>query len=254
MTPPNTPAKFRAYLAKRDGERNLGFFAVSDADDLLGVINVNEIVRGAFHSGYLGYYAFAPYHGQGLMTAALSKVIATAFRKHQQPGLPAVDWGRRCSAMQERAARGRTDRASIVVAADAETVYRAFEDAESLMTWLPPGGMTGRALQYEFREGGRYRIELTYAEGDSGKTTANSDISAGRFVTLEPGKRIVQTVELESTDDSLAGEMRMSWSFEPLESGTKVTITAENVPSGISKEDHDEGLRASLKNLTSYLQ
>lgn len=124
------------------------------------------------------------------------------------------------------------------------------------MKWLPPGDMTGRTLEYDFREGGRYRIELTYNESagpNPGKTTGNTDVSTGRFVSLEPGKRIVQTVEFESTGASAAGEMVMTWSFEPVQAGTRVTITAENVTPGISQSDHDEGLRSSLQNLARYL-
>ncbi len=124
------------------------------------------------------------------------------------------------------------------------------------MAWLPPSDMTGRALEYDFREGGRYRIELTYVESagpNSGKTTGSTDISTGRFVSLEPGKRIVQTVEFESTNASVAGEMVMTWSFEAVQSATRVRVTAENVPSGITQADHDEGLLSSLKNLARYL-
>jgi len=42
-------------------------------------VNVSEIVRGAFQSAYLGYYAFEPFAGTGLMRAGLAKVIAHAF-------------------------------------------------------------------------------------------------------------------------------------------------------------------------------
>ncbi len=124
------------------------------------------------------------------------------------------------------------------------------------MAWLPPGGMTGRALAYDFREGGRYRIELTYDDAagrGAGKTTQRSDVSTGRFLTLEPGTRIVQTVEFESDDSAFGGQMLMTWSFDAVPGGTRVTITAENVPPGITKADHDEGLRASLENLARYL-
>jgi uncharacterized protein YndB with AHSA1/START domain len=152
--------------------------------------------------------------------------------------------------------RGRTDRASLVVEAEPPSVYRAFSDAGSLMAWLPPGDMTGRALEYDFREGGRYRIELTYggsSGGNPGKTTGSTDVSAGRFLSVEPGKRIVQTVEFESAEAPAAGEMVMTWSFEAVQSGTRVTVTAENVPPSITRTDHDEGLRSSLENLARYL-
>ena len=158
--------------------------------------------------------------------------------------------------MSDRGAPARTDAASRIVAASPEAVYRAFSTAESLMAWLPPGGMSGRALEYDFREGGRYRIELTYdaaARPGAGKTTARSDVSTGRFLTLQPARRIVQTVEFESNDSAFAGQMRMTWSFAAVPEGTRVTITAENVPPGISKADHDEGLRASLENLAKVL-
>jgi uncharacterized protein YndB with AHSA1/START domain len=153
-------------------------------------------------------------------------------------------------------AQGRTDTASLVVAARPDAVYRALADPDALIAWLPPEGMTGRVLDYDFREGGRYRIELTYddsAREGEGKTTGRTDVSTGRFVSLEPGTRIVQSVEFESTDPSFAGHMIMTWSFEALSAGTCVTITAENVPPGITQADHDAGLRSTLENLARYL-
>jgi uncharacterized protein YndB with AHSA1/START domain len=151
----------------------------------------------------------------------------------------------------------RTDSASIEIASSPQAVYAAFSDSAALMQWLPPGTMTGRALEYDFREGGRYRLELTYedaAPSDVGKTSGRTDVTTGRFRSLEPGARIVQTVEFESTDVAFAGEMIMTWSFEATTSGTtKVTICAENVPPGVSKADHDAGLRSSLENLAKYL-
>ena len=150
----------------------------------------------------------------------------------------------------------RTDTASRNVAAAPEAVYAAFAEPEALMKWLPPNTMSGRVLEYDFRQGGRYRIALTYdgaAQTNLGKTTAQTDVSSGRFISLELGKRIVQSVEFESADSDFGGEMIMTWSFEPTDTGTKVTITAENVPPGISQADHDEGLRSSLENLAKYL-
>jgi uncharacterized protein YndB with AHSA1/START domain len=152
--------------------------------------------------------------------------------------------------------QGRTDSSSLVVAAEPDAVYRAFAAPDALMRWLPPTGMTGRVLEYDFREGGRYRIELTHAEtapAGAGKTTGRSDVSSGRFLALEPGKRIVQSVQFESADPSVAGELIMTWHFEALSPGTLVTVTAENVPPGIAPADHDAGLRSSLANLARLL-
>ena len=85
------------------------------------------------------------------------------------------------------------------------------------------------------------------------RTTARTDVTAGRFLSLAPGERIGQSVEFESEDASFAGEMIMRWSFEAAGAETRATITAENVPPGISQADHDAGLRSSLENLACYL-
>lgn len=153
--------------------------------------------------------------------------------------------------------KGRTDTASRLIAASPDSVFPALVDPGKLMAWLPPDGMTGRALLFEPWEGGRYRIELRYEEagepGGAGKSTARSDISAGRFLALEPGKRIVQSVAFESDDPAFAGEMIMTWLLDPAPGGTKVTVTAENVPAGISAEDHAAGLASSLENLARFV-
>jgi ribosomal-protein-alanine N-acetyltransferase len=78
MSPPSTPAAVRRFLTRRRGPRHVTFLIVHGRD-LVGVVNVSEIVRGSFQSGYLGYYAFEPFAGTGLMRAGLKKIIAHAF-------------------------------------------------------------------------------------------------------------------------------------------------------------------------------
>ena len=159
--------------------------------------------------------------------------------------------------MCPNADRRRSHGATRVIRASAETIYQAFASAEALMQWLPPAGMSGRALEYDFQKGGHYRIELRYDEMSSaepGKTTGRTDITNGRFLELRPGRRITQSVEFESSDPSFASEMMMTWSFDIATEGTVVTITADNVPSGISKADHDAGLRSSLENLAAFVE
>jgi uncharacterized protein YndB with AHSA1/START domain len=151
-------------------------------------------------------------------------------------------------------AKNRTDTASRIIDAAPAAIYGAFADARAVAAWLPPAHMSARVLEYDFREGGRYRIELRYDDpAVNGKTTSQTDMSVGRFVALEAGKRIVQSVEFESAEAAFAGEMRMTWSFEPVPAGTRVTVTAENVPPGITPEDHNAGMSSSLDNLARHL-
>ena len=53
----------------------------NDDGALAGVINFSEIVRGAFHSAYVGYYAFAGLAGDGYMTEGFALALDFAFRR-----------------------------------------------------------------------------------------------------------------------------------------------------------------------------
>lgn len=46
---------------------------------IVGVVNVNEIVAGAFQSAYLGYYGMSRFSRKGLMTEALRAAVDYAF-------------------------------------------------------------------------------------------------------------------------------------------------------------------------------
>jgi uncharacterized protein YndB with AHSA1/START domain len=150
----------------------------------------------------------------------------------------------------------RTDSVSRLIQARAEGLYAAFRDADTLMAWLPPANMTGRALEYEFRVGGRYRIELRYRDGvhQAGKTSNDSDISKGRFIELVAEQRIRQTVEFESEEGGVGSGMTMTWTFVAAGTATEVTVTAERVPAAIDRADHLKGLDSSLDNLARFAE
>jgi uncharacterized protein YndB with AHSA1/START domain len=149
----------------------------------------------------------------------------------------------------------RTDKASLVVPASPEEVYRALIDREALAEWLPPDGMSGRFERFDARPGGSYRLTLTYADGSSatGKSTADSDVVEARFTELVPGERVVQVVDFVSDDPAFQDAMTMTWALSPAEGGTRVEIRADDVPDGISADDHAAGLASSLQNLADYV-
>jgi ribosomal-protein-alanine N-acetyltransferase len=80
MSPPSTSAAVRKFLTRPRGQRHATFL-IFHGRDLVGVVNVSEIVGGSFHSAYLGYYAFVPFARTGLMRAGLARVISHAFTK-----------------------------------------------------------------------------------------------------------------------------------------------------------------------------
>lgn len=150
----------------------------------------------------------------------------------------------------------RTDTGSRVIAAPPERVYAALVDPDALKTWLPPDGMSGRFERFDARPGGSYRLILTYADASSspGKATPGSDVVEARFVDIVPGVRVVQAVEFVSDDPSYAGTMTMTWGVSAVDAGTRVEIRADDVPDGISADDHAAGLASSLANLAAYLE
>jgi ribosomal-protein-alanine N-acetyltransferase len=77
-----TAKEFSTYLERYKSDRHCGFFVIEKKSGaIVGVINVNDIIRGALQSASLGYYAFAPYAGRGLMFEGLKRVVRHAFTK-----------------------------------------------------------------------------------------------------------------------------------------------------------------------------
>ena len=77
VSPPGTRTAYRAYVRRLRGPAHVGYLIRHrDTGGLVGVVNISEVVHGALQSGYLGYYSFEPWQRQGLMTEALSLVIA----------------------------------------------------------------------------------------------------------------------------------------------------------------------------------
>jgi ribosomal-protein-alanine N-acetyltransferase len=71
---------FLAYCTGCDGRSRAGFIARErSTGEIVGVVNVSEIVRGALQSAYLGYYGMLSSQGRGMMREALSLVLTRAF-------------------------------------------------------------------------------------------------------------------------------------------------------------------------------
>jgi [ribosomal protein S5]-alanine N-acetyltransferase len=80
VSAPDTAERYAAFLA-RAAREDQGSYLIRHAEcgGLVGYVNINNIVRGALCSGYLGYAAFASHAGRGLMAAGLQAVIGDAF-------------------------------------------------------------------------------------------------------------------------------------------------------------------------------
>ena len=143
------------------------------------------------------------------------------------------------------------------VPAPRSAVFAAFLDAEALVAWLPPAGMTGEIHRFDARVGGGYAMTLRYERPGPevrGKTTADADSVAVRFVEIVPNARLVQAIDFATDDPSYGGTMTMTWTFADVSGGTEVAVEVVDAPPGISEADHEIGIRSSLDNLDCYLR
>jgi uncharacterized protein YndB with AHSA1/START domain len=152
-------------------------------------------------------------------------------------------------------AASRIDRASRLIAASPEPIYRAFIDPDLLVRWLPPKGARASLDRFEPSPGGAIGMTLTFADpATGGKSGENRDVVEGRFVELIPPRHISQLFTFKSSDPAFAGTMKMVWTLEPAGDGTLVSVAAEDVPPGISPEDHEAGMASSLANLAALCE
>ncbi len=148
----------------------------------------------------------------------------------------------------------RIDTASRLIAASPSRLYDAHLDPEAVAVWRAPAGMRGEVFRFEPWQGGVYRMALRYDDPSiAGKTAENEDAFEVRFDELVPGERIVELVRFTSEDPAFAGEMRLTTRFAAEGAGTRVTISAEDVPTGIRAEDHAVGMASALENLASFV-
>lgn len=147
-------------------------------------------------------------------------------------------------------------RLSLHVHAPRDKVYRALIDEHAVATWMVPDNMTSHVHVFESREGGTFRISLTYEEPtETGKTTASTDTYHGRFVTLVPNKQVVEVMEFETDDDAMRGEMTVTFKLtESADGGTDILAVHDNVPPGVTPADNELGWRMSLEKLARLVE
>lgn len=134
-------------------------------------------------------------------------------------------------------------------------VYRALLDADMIAKWKVPTGMTSHVHEFNAREGGFFRVSLTYdAPTETGKTTAHTDTYHGRFVKLVPNEQVVEVSEFETTDPALQGEMTITMLLVDADGGTDVLAVHDGLPPGVSPADNETGWRMALEKLAMLLE
>src|SRR5438046_9038697 len=109
---------------------------------------------------------------------------------------------------------------------------------------MVPTGMTSHVHAFDAREGGSFRISLTYdAPTATGKTSAHTDTYHGRFVKLVPNEQVVEVVEFETTDPALRGEMTITIALADAGGGTDLRAVHDRLPPGVPRASDAAGAR-----------
>jgi uncharacterized protein YndB with AHSA1/START domain len=115
--------------------------------------------------------------------------------------------------------------------------------------------MTCVVHELDAREGGSFRVSLTYDEPTAtGKTTAHTDTYRGHFARLVPDEQVVEVLEFETTDADLRGEMTMTTTLVDVDGGTDVIVAHQGIPNGVSAADNELGTRMALDSLAALVE
>ncbi|MCX6050351.1 MAG: SRPBCC family protein [Chloroflexi bacterium] len=134
-------------------------------------------------------------------------------------------------------------------------VYHALLDAQAVATWMVPTGMTSHVHVFDPREGGSFRISLTYdAPTRAGKTSAHTDTYHGHFVKLVPNEQVMEVMEFETDDPSMRGEMTVTFTLTDADGGTDILGIHDNLPPGVPPADNETGWRMAFDKLAALVE
>ena len=146
-------------------------------------------------------------------------------------------------------------RTSRHVNAPRSNVYGALVDEGAVATWMVPNGMTSHVHFFDAREGGSFRISLTYdTPTGTGKTSEHTDTYHGRFVKLAPSERVVEVMEFETGSAAMSGEMTVMYTLTDADGGTDVLVLHDNLPPGLSPADNETGWQMALDKLAALVE
>ncbi|WP_367038991.1 SRPBCC domain-containing protein [Streptomyces sp. Je 1-332] len=136
-------------------------------------------------------------------------------------------------------------------------VYQALLDADAIARWRVPDGMSSQVHTFDAREGGRFRVSLTYdGQAGTGKSASHTDTYHGHFAKLVPNEQVVEVLAFETEDPELSGTMTMTTTLTDggADGGTDVLVVHEGIPDSVSAADNETGTRMALTHLARLVE
>ncbi|EHS48990.1 Activator of Hsp90 ATPase 1 family protein [Rhizobium sp. PDO1-076] len=117
-------------------------------------------------------------------------------------------------------------------AVDPSTLFNAFADPEKLKHWWGPHDFTNRIDEFDFREGGSWRITMTASDGTDfdNHSTFKEIVPARRIAFLHHEPMHIYTMEMTFSPESNGTRLHWRMLFEPTEENRALEkfITAAN--------------------------
>jgi uncharacterized protein YndB with AHSA1/START domain len=120
-----------------------------------------------------------------------------------------------------------------------ERVWRALTEPAALCAWFWPASTFGTTAEVDLREGGGYRIDGPQA----GLSVT------GRYVTVEPPKRLVMTWQWAGD----SAETMVTVELAPDGDGTELTLVHEGFTDGTIRDQNAQGWSDCLDRLPTWL-
>jgi uncharacterized protein YndB with AHSA1/START domain len=133
-----------------------------------------------------------------------------------------------------------------VFAAPVEKVFKAFTDADSMASWLPPYGFVCKIHSMNLKVGGTYKMTFTNF------TTGNGQTFGGEYLEIIPNELLKYTDQFD--DPNLPGQMITTIEFKKVICGTELLATQEGIPDAIPTEMCYLGWQESLDKLKRLVE
>ncbi|MFD4431250.1 SRPBCC domain-containing protein [Nocardia sp. NPDC058497] len=135
------------------------------------------------------------------------------------------------------------------------TVYRVLVDIEAIRVWMVPEGMVSEVHRFEPEEGGVFSITIARAETADAETPVPLHRAYyGRFLTLVPDERVMESLEFVTDMPDMAGEQTITFVLTDADGGTDLEVLHEGVPPGMTLAANDVRWQYALGKIAALAE
>lgn len=127
-----------------------------------------------------------------------------------------------------------------------DKVWSAWTNKEELAKWFCPENMTASVPEFDFQEGGAYKIVMTNDKGED-------HTAAGVIETIDAPNKLVWTWQWVDGVSSYKNKTKLMVELKEVGDGTEMTFTHSGFESEQQKTDHNKGWSSAFNQLGKTL-